>query len=75
MALRNSGVAELPSKMSAFSRLRRLRVQRRGALGVAHGANDAVEFLTEFLDEMLRRITETETDQHGVTRTPPSIRR
>ena len=42
-----------------------MRVQRGGALGAAHGADDAVEFLAKILDEMFRRIAETETDQHG----------
>ena len=42
-----------------------MRVQRRGALGAAHGADDAIEFFpAEFFDEMLRRIAEAETDQH-----------
>ena len=50
------------------------RVQHRGALGAAHGADDALEAVAEHADEMFRRIAETETQERGHRRFIPRAR-
>ncbi len=47
-----------------FNRPGEMRVQHRSALGAPHGADDAFEAIAVRPDEMLRRITKAETQQH-----------
>ena len=42
-----------------------IRIQHRGAFFAAHGADDAIEFLPERGDVMLRRITQSEANELG----------
>ena len=42
-----------------------IRIQHRGAFFAAHSADDAIEFLAERGDVMLRRITQSEANELG----------